>query len=77
MSDRGLADVETSWSYTVFLQSVIHYLSLKEQIGQTSDASYGYAKGTFVNYAQWMLDNEYPYLDKPGIHDFSYRISPR
>ncbi|MGI9286199.1 MAG: hypothetical protein ACR2P1_12495 [Pseudomonadales bacterium] len=67
---RALHNVEIAWSYTVFLQSVGKYLDVKEKLGQ-KDAAFRYAKNSLLSYANWMLEHEYPYLDKPEILDYA------
>ena len=61
--NRGLSDIEHSWSYTVLLQSLYRYLHTKEQLVE-SDDMYLYTRDSFNSYAKWMLDNEVFYLDK-------------
>jgi hypothetical protein len=58
----GLLDVESRWSYTVFLSVLGRYLSLKAEAGEL-DFMYAYARASLVRYAGWMLENETPYLD--------------
>jgi hypothetical protein len=69
INERNLTDVENRWFYTVFLQSLIRFLDTKESVMQI-DSSYFYARDTLVNYADWMLENEHPYLEKPEILEF-------
>ncbi len=69
ISERNLADVEESWFYTVFLQAVCRYLQIKEAESSLDDAFY-YARDALLHYADWMLDHESPYLDKPEILEF-------
>jgi hypothetical protein len=66
---RDLADVERRWYYTVFLQYLCRYLSIKAEIGQLDDDFY-YARDTLLHYADWMAEHEYPYLEKPEILEF-------
>jgi len=69
ISTRDLDNVELSWYYTVFLQSLCQYLQLKEELSRLDDSFY-YARDCLLHYANWMLDNEYPYLEKPEILEF-------
>ncbi|HCS79958.1 MAG TPA: hypothetical protein DIV42_02255, partial [Alteromonas macleodii] len=64
-----LDNVEATWFYTVFLQAVCRFLSLKEQRCEY-DSSYQYAVDSLTHYANWMAVNEYAYLDKPDILEF-------
>jgi hypothetical protein len=66
---RNLLDVEPRWSYTVFLQVLGRYLDEKILKGEIDDR-YGYARASLLRYAAWMVDNEYPYLDKPEILEY-------
>ncbi len=69
INKRGLDDVERCWFYTVFLQGVYRYLTLKEQLAQLDEDFY-YARDCLLNFAQWMADHEYPYLEKPELLEF-------
>lgn len=66
---RQLEDVENTWFYTVYLQALCRYLDAKHQIQQYDDSFY-YARDTLLQYADWMLENEYPYLEKPEILEY-------
>jgi hypothetical protein len=69
ISDRGLDNIEKTWFYTVFLQALISYLQLKEQLSQL-DSCFYYARDSLLHYASWMLLNESPYLDKAEQLEF-------
>jgi len=69
INSRDLSNIEGCWYYTVFLQAVCRYLEIKETYNQLDDSFY-YARDTLLHYAEWMLSNEYPYLEKPEILDF-------
>lgn len=64
-----LSDIEGTWFYTVLLQSVCRFISVKEQIEQF-DSDHQYAVNSLVHYAKWMTKNEYAYLDKPDVLEF-------
>jgi len=66
---RDLPNVENCWFYTIFLQAICRYLELKETI-QALDENFYYARDTLLHYAEWMVSNEYPYLEKPEILEF-------
>ncbi|WP_147291782.1 hypothetical protein [Alteromonas aestuariivivens] len=66
---RQLDNIEANWFYTVFLQAVCRFISIKEQ-NQRNDSSYRYAVDALCHYARWMSENEYAYLDKPDILEF-------
>lgn len=66
---RDLGDAERKWFYTIFLQSVYRYLQTKEEHSELDDDFY-YARDSFLHYANWMLKNENPYMEKPEILDF-------
>ena len=65
---RDLANVENCWFYTVFLQAVCRYLDIQQHIGKNHD--YQYAIACLLHYADWMAENEYPYLEKPDILEY-------
>ncbi|RLC21989.1 MAG: hypothetical protein DRI57_01000 [Deltaproteobacteria bacterium] len=66
---RDLTDVENRWMYVVFLQSLGKYLDMKTR-HQMPDDMWEYARQSLIHYAKWMLDNEYPYLEKPEKLEF-------
>lgn len=63
-----LLNAEFRWSYTIFLQALARYLEIKEANGQ-EDGNWQYAKEVLLNYARWMAEHEYPFLDKPELLD--------
>jgi hypothetical protein len=69
ISQRGLENIEACWFYTVMLQAICRYLGVQEARGQLDDNFY-LARDTFLHYANWMLENEYPYLEKPEILEY-------
>ena len=69
ISERELTDIENRWHYTVFLQALIRYLKVKEEYSEL-DTDYDYARDTLLKYSEWMLQHEYPYLEKPEILEF-------
>ena len=69
IDQRNLLNVEESWFYTILLQSVYKYLLIKEKACQF-DHSFYLIKQSFSHYCQWMIVNEYPYLDKPDILEY-------
>ena len=66
---RNLLDAENKWFYTMFLQALGRYLDFKAEYGQI-DHMYAYARASLRNYAFWMAENEYPYLDKPELLEY-------
>lgn len=66
---RDLKNVEECWFYTVFFQAVGRFLQVKETYSQL-DESFDYARQVLLHYANWMLNNETPYLDKPEILEY-------
>lgn len=69
VSTRALDDVENCWFYTALLQAVCRYLDVKRVQGMFDEPFY-YARDALLNYADWMVDFEYPYLEKPDILEF-------
>jgi hypothetical protein len=69
LTPRQLHDVETTWFYTVLLQALTRYLHVKESVEQFDNHFY-YARDCLLNFADWMVNNEYLYLDKPDILEY-------
>ena len=69
ISQRHFENVEETWFYTVFLQAMGHYIQIKNTHGQR-DESYHYARTVLLQYADWMVEHERPYLTKPEILEF-------
>jgi hypothetical protein len=61
---RDLLNAEIAWSYTVLLAAVAKYLDKKKELDEI-DGSYAHAKASLLAYAEWMIQHEYPYLEKP------------
>lgn len=59
-----LDDPENKWFYLMFLQSLGKYLWYKNELGQL-DEVYAYARATLLHYGRWMVEHEYPYLERP------------
>ena len=66
---RDLLNAEVAWSYTVFLVSVVKFLDKKLELDEQDDGFF-HARESLLSYARWMMDNEYPYLDKPEILEY-------
>ena len=69
LTQRQLHNVEITWFYTVLLQALTRYLHVKESAGEF-DSPFYYARDCLLNFADWMVDNEYLYLDKPDILEY-------
>jgi hypothetical protein len=69
IASRKLDDVENSWYYTIFLQSVIRFLFIKENSAQL-DSTFYHVRDILLHYAEWMVEHEYPYLDIPEILEY-------
>lgn len=69
ISVRHLENIEVGWSYIILLQAIIKYLQVKISLEQL-DPSYCYARDSLMHYTDWMLENEYPYLEKPEVLEF-------
>ena len=61
---RDLRDIELRWSYTVLLQSLCKYLSIRKN---TPDKCFEFIRDCLLHYAWWMLENEKPYLETPEL----------
>ena len=66
---RSLLEINTRWSYTIFLQAVGKYLDLKSEL-EEFDCMFFYAKEVLIGYAEWMVDNEVPILTLADSFDF-------
>jgi hypothetical protein len=66
---RELRDAERRWSYTVFLQVIGRYLSVKEELGQI-DGAFSYARDSLLAYAGWMAKHESPYFERAESLEF-------
>ena len=75
IESRDLLDAENSWSYTVCLQAIGKYLDVKIAVNEL-DYMYAYAQAALLHYANWMLENEYPYLEKPEILEYPNETWP-
>ncbi|MBU2869101.1 glycoside hydrolase family 127 protein [Colwellia sp. E2M01] len=69
ISLRNFDNIEETWFYTVFLQAVGRFLLIKERNSQLDDDFY-YARDAMLHYANWMLDNELPYLTQAEKLEF-------
>jgi len=69
VASRDLLNAELRWMYVIFMQSLGRYLDVCMERGQVQ-GFFEYALGAFLKYADWMLDNEYPYLEKPELLEF-------
>lgn len=72
---RDLLDAENAWSYTVLLVAVTKYIEKKSELEEFDDG-YLYARTCLLTYAEWMLKNEYPYLEKPEILEYPNETWP-
>ncbi|GKT07867.1 hypothetical protein [Desulforhabdus sp. TSK] len=66
---RDLLNAEYRWMYNIFLQALGRYLDIKRSSGRL-DRSFWYGRSVLLKYAAWMLEHEYPYLEKPEILEF-------
>jgi hypothetical protein len=67
---RDLGDVENRWMYTVFLQALGGYLDATAIDVGWDEAPRRYARHSLLHYADWMIENEKPYLDAPEKLEF-------
>ena len=70
VDERMLDDVENTWSSTIFLQAVLRYLSVKEELGEI-DANYEFARRSFSTYSRWLMENAVPYLAETDKLEFA------
>ena len=69
ISKHRLDDPESRWFYTMFFQSLGKYLGVKAERGEY-DGTYAFGRDALLHYARWMVEHEYPYLDKPEKLEF-------
>lgn len=69
ISLRNFDNIEATWFYTVFLQSVGRFLLVKERMSQLDEDFY-YARDAMLHYANWMLEHEQPYLEQVDKLEF-------
>jgi hypothetical protein len=69
LDERHLEQVEEHWYYVVLLQALSRFITLKADLGQI-DQDFLYARDSLLHYADWMVENEAPYLEKPDILEF-------
>lgn len=62
--EMNLLNAEKRWMYTIFVAALGRYLDVKRQSAD-EDAWYCYSKKILLVYAEWMAQNEFPYLDYP------------
>jgi hypothetical protein len=61
IAERNFQDIENTWYYIVFMQSVAKYLWLCETV-YGIDHDYAIIKKSFLHYVEWMATQEQPYL---------------
>ncbi|NQV23848.1 MAG: hypothetical protein HQ518_05710 [Rhodopirellula sp.] len=69
IDELDLLDVESRWSYTVFLSALARYLDVKHDAEKYDDA-YHYAAASLAHFGHWMLHHERPYFDHPEQLEF-------
>jgi hypothetical protein len=75
IASKDLDDVENSWFYTIFLQSLIRFLLIKENSAQL-DSSFYHVGNILLHYTDWMVEHEYPYLEKPENRPGAGKVNP-
>lgn len=69
---RDLKNIEETWFYTVFLQSVCRFLTILKQINSVDSATLAHQVILSVSpYFKWIVEHEYLALDKPEILEFA------
>jgi len=66
---RNFEDIENTWFYLVFLQSVAKYLWLTENM-QLISHDYQIVKNSFLHYTNYVCENEIPYLKNAAKLEF-------
>jgi len=62
ITERNFEDIENTWYYIVFMQSVAKYLWMCETV-YGIDHDYATIKKSFLHYVEWIAIQEQPYLD--------------
>ncbi|PKI02358.1 hypothetical protein [Glaciecola sp. 33A] len=62
IAERNFEDIENTWYYIVFMQSVAKYLWMCETV-YGIDHDYASIKKSFLHYIEWIATQEQPYLD--------------
>ncbi|MFC3094628.1 hypothetical protein DRW07_12935 [Alteromonas sediminis] len=71
LASRDLSNVENTWFYTVFCQSVCRYLSVLQTHSDNAPCAATIAIiNSLLHYGKWMIEHEYLYLDKADILEF-------
>lgn len=66
---RGLGNPELAWSYTVLLGAVAKFLDKKGELGERDEA-FALARAGLLAYADWMEQNEFPYLRRTELLEY-------
>jgi hypothetical protein len=61
IAERNFEDIENTWYYIVFMQSVAKYLWMCETV-YGIDHDYASIKQSFLHYVEWIATQEQPYL---------------
>ncbi|MGQ8364662.1 hypothetical protein [Glaciecola sp. 1036] len=67
---EAFEDIENTWYYTVFLQSVAKYLHFIEHFSLKRDACYSIIE-SFLRYIDYIADHEEPYLNSADKLEFA------
>ena len=70
IAQRQFHDVEHTWFYTVFLQSVIRYIEISACDFPAQPERYAFSFAALLHYADWMTTNERPAMESPDALDF-------
>jgi len=62
IAERNFEDIENTWYYIVFMQSVAKYLWMCETV-YGIDHDYAGIKKSFLHYVEWIATQEQPYLE--------------
>lgn len=66
---RGFDNIEFTWYYTILLQALTSYLTVKEELGEKDD-HYEFARSSLVHYLSYMLEHETLYFDNVDKLEF-------
>ncbi|MBQ0762759.1 hypothetical protein [Marinobacter psychrophilus] len=70
ITNRDLLNIETGWSYLILLSAIARYLQEKRARNQL-DEPYQFAAASLLAYANWMQQNERPFLADTAQLEFA------
>jgi hypothetical protein len=69
IASRDLGNIEASWSYLIYLTSLVRFLDVKAGLTQF-DQMFFYTRASLLHYASWIAEHEKPFLTEPAKLEF-------